>query len=126
YYIKKIKDLLLQEPILATTGFTTMWRNVGSVKNKGLELELNTKNLTGAFRWNTSANIAFNNNKVLQLGNNNKSIPTGFSYLTNILPVGEELHSFYLYDAIGVPSTADINNASVAKTYGAIAGDVKY
>lgn len=126
YYIKKTKDLLLQEPILATTGYTTMWRNVGSVQNKGLELELNTKNLTGAFRWNTSANIAFNNNKVLQLGNNNKSIPTGFSDLTNIIQVGEELNSFYLYEAIGVLSTADINNAGVAKTNGAIAGDVKY
>ncbi|SFT91181.1 TonB-linked outer membrane protein, SusC/RagA family [Chryseobacterium formosense] len=126
YYIKKTKDLLLQEPILATTGYTTMWRNVGSVQNKGLELELNTKNLTGAFKWNTSANISFNSNKVLQLGSNNKPIPTGFSDLTNIIQVGEELNSFYLYEAIGVLSTADINNSAVAKTNGAIAGDVKY
>lgn len=126
YYIKKTKDLLLQEPILATTGYTTMWRNVGSVQNKGLELELNTKNLTGAFKWNTSANISFNTNKVLQLGSNNKPIPTGFSDLTNIIQVGEELNSFYLYEAIGVLSTADINNSAVAKTDGAIAGDVKY
>lgn len=126
YYIKKTKDLLLQEPILAATGYTTMWRNVGSVQNKGLELELNTKNLTGAFRWNTSANISFNTNKVLQLGSNNKPIPTGFSDLTNIIKVGEELNAFYLYEAIGVLSTADINNVNIAKTNGAIAGDVKY
>ncbi|MGO4710787.1 hypothetical protein AB4Y90_17115, partial [Chryseobacterium sp. 2TAF14] len=73
-----------------------------------------------------NANIAFNNNKVLQLGSDNAPIYTGFSSSTNIIKVGEELNSFYLYEAIGVLSTADINNAAVAKTNGAIAGDVKY
>lgn len=126
YYIKKTKDLLLQQPIPSVTGYTTMWRNVGSVENKGLELELSTRNLTGEFRWNTSANIAFNKNKVLQLGSDNAPIYTGFSNLTNIIQVGSELNSFYLYEATGVLSTADINNAAVAKTSGAIAGDVKY
>lgn len=126
YYTKKTKALLLQEPILLTTGFPSIIGNVGSVENKGLEFELSTKNLTGQFKWNTSANIAFNNNKVLQLGNNNKPIYTGFSSLTNIIQVGEELNSFYLYEAIGILSTADINNTGVAKTTGAIAGDVKY
>jgi outer membrane receptor protein involved in Fe transport len=54
YYIKKTKDLLLEQPVAAVTGYTTMWSNIGSVQNKGLELELNTKNLIGEFRWNTS------------------------------------------------------------------------
>jgi len=126
YYIKKTKDLLLEQPVAAITGYTSMWSNVGSVQNKGLELELNTKNLVGEFRWNTSANIAFNKNKVLQLGSDNTPIYTGFSNSTNIIQVGQELNSFYLYEAIGVLSTADINNSNVAKTNGAIAGDVKY
>lgn len=126
YYTKKTKALLLQEPILLATGYPSIIGNVGSVENKGLEFELSTKNLTGQFKWNTSANIAFNNNKVLQLGNNNKPIYTGFSSLTNIIQVGEELNSFYLYEAIGILSTADINNTGIAKTTGAIAGDVKY
>ncbi|PJJ67725.1 SusC/RagA family TonB-linked outer membrane protein [Chryseobacterium geocarposphaerae] len=126
YYIKKTKDLLLEQPVAAVTGYTTMWSNVGSVQNKGLELELNTKNLIGEFRWNTSANIAFNKNKVLQLGSDNTPIYTGFSNSTNIIQVGQELNAFYLYEAIGVLSTADINNPNVAKTSGAIAGDVKY
>nr|WP_314499865.1 TonB-dependent receptor [uncultured Chryseobacterium sp.] len=126
YYIKKTNDLLLQQPIPYVTGFNVMWKNVGSVQNKGLEFDLSTKNLTGAFKWNTSANIAFNNNKVLQLGSDNAPIYTGFSSSTNIIKVGEELNSFYLYEAIGVLSTADLTNTGVAKTKGAIAGDVKY
>lgn len=126
YYIKKTKDLLLEQPIAAVSGYTSVWSNVGSVQNKGLELDLNTKNFVGNFRWNTSANIAFNKNKVLQLGSNNTPIYTGFSNSTNIIQVGQSLNSFYLYEAIGVLSTADINNPNIAKTSGAIAGDVKY
>ena len=126
YYIKKTNDLLLQQPIPYVSGYNVMWKNVGSVQNKGLELDLSTKNLTGAFKWNTSANIAFNNNKVLQLGSDNAPIYTGFSNTTNIIQVAEELNSFYLYEAIGVLSSADIANAGIAKTNGAIAGDVKY
>lgn len=126
YYIKKTNDLLLQQPIPSVTGYNTMWKNVGSVENKGLELELSTKNFVGEFRWNTSANIAFNNNKVLQLGSDNAPIYTGFSNTTNIIEVGQELNSFYLYKAIGVLSSADIANSGIAKTNGAIAGDVKY
>jgi TonB-linked SusC/RagA family outer membrane protein len=126
YYIKKTNDLLLQQPIPSVTGYNTIWKNVGSVQNRGLELELTTKNFTGEFRWNTSANIAFNNNEVLALGADNAPIYTGFSSSTNIIQVGKELNSFYLYKAIGVLSSADIANAGVAKTSGAIAGDVKY
>ncbi|WP_435524385.1 TonB-dependent receptor domain-containing protein [Chryseobacterium indoltheticum] len=43
YYIKKTNDLLLQQPIPYTTGYNIMWKNVGSVENKGLEFELSTK-----------------------------------------------------------------------------------
>lgn len=126
YYIKKTNDLLLQQPIPSVTGYNTMWKNVGSVQNQGVELDITTKNFVGEFKWNTSANIAFNNNEVLQLGSDNAPIYTGFSSSTNIIQVGQELNSFYLYKAIGVLSSADIANPGVAKTSGAIAGDVKY
>ncbi|WP_312393844.1 TonB-dependent receptor [Chryseobacterium sp.] len=126
YYIKKTNALLLKKPVALVSGYPDVWGNVGSVQNKGLELDLNTKNFVGTFKWNTSANIAFNNNKVLQLGSDNAPIYTGFSISTNIIQVGQELNSFYLYEAIGVLSSADIANANVAKTKGAIAGDVKY
>ena len=39
----------------------------GEVENKGLELSLNTKNLTGDFKWNSNFNISFNKNEVIAL-----------------------------------------------------------
>lgn len=68
YYIKKTDDLLLNVNVPATTGYTSQLRNVGELENKGLEFVLNTQNTVGVFRWSSSFNIAFNDNKVTNLG----------------------------------------------------------
>lgn len=68
YYIKKTDDLLLNVNVPATTGYTSQLRNVGELENKGFEFVVNTQNTVGVFRWNTSFNIAFNKNKITNLG----------------------------------------------------------
>jgi TonB-linked SusC/RagA family outer membrane protein len=68
YYIKQTDDLLLNVNVPATSGFTSQLRNVGELENKGFEFVLNTHNLVGEFQWTTSFNIAFNENKVTDLG----------------------------------------------------------
>ncbi len=64
-YQKQSASLLFQTPLAATTGYSYVWENVGTVRNRGLEFNLETKNLTGAFTWETSFNMAFNRNRVL-------------------------------------------------------------
>src|SRR5699024_10950140 len=65
---QKVTDDLLQEVILpGTTGFASIIRNVGSIRNRGIEIILSTQNIQGAFQWTTDFNIAFNQNKVLSL-----------------------------------------------------------
>jgi TonB-dependent starch-binding outer membrane protein SusC len=68
YYNKQTKDLLLNVNVPATTGFTTVLKNVGKLENKGVELSLNSQNFIGDFRWSTSFNIAANKNKIKDLG----------------------------------------------------------
>ncbi len=67
YYVKKTEDLLLSTQIPSSTGFTSVFKNVGNMENKGWEFTLNTVNVDRAFRWNSNFNIAFNNNKVTNL-----------------------------------------------------------
>jgi TonB-linked SusC/RagA family outer membrane protein len=67
YYIKQTRDLLLNVNVPATTGFSTIVRNVGRLENKGWELVINTQNLVGAFKWSTSLNLSSNRNKVLDI-----------------------------------------------------------
>ncbi len=62
------KDLLLPFNLPFTSGYQTISRNVGTVENKGLEIELNTVNLrAGTFQWKSSFNITFIENKVTSL-----------------------------------------------------------
>lgn len=90
-YLKKTSDLLLNVEIPWTTGYATSLQNFGSVQNKGFEFSVNSRNLTGQFKWNTSLNISFNRNKVLSIGNGASSYISG----NYIVQVGSPLGSFY-------------------------------
>ncbi|PJJ59923.1 SusC/RagA family TonB-linked outer membrane protein [Hymenobacter chitinivorans] len=127
YYTKTSKDLLLNVPIPSSAGFTTQLTNVGEVVNKGWELELSSRNLTGAFQWNTAVNLAHNTNKVVHLGQGDAPIQvvSAFDIPNNILQVGQPLYSIYVVKQIGILSQADLD--SKAALYGSqTVGDPKY
>ncbi|MCF8362751.1 MAG: TonB-dependent receptor [Prolixibacteraceae bacterium] len=67
FYYKKTSDLLLNRLLPYTTGFASITENVGELENKGMEFSINSNNLTGNFKWNTSLNLATNSNKVLNI-----------------------------------------------------------
>jgi TonB-linked SusC/RagA family outer membrane protein len=67
YYIKKTSDLLLNVNLPGSSGYETQTRNVGKMENKGVEFVLNSENLVGNFKWNTSFNFARNLNKITDL-----------------------------------------------------------
>lgn len=109
FYSKKTTDLLLDVPVEQVTGFSTVLRNVGSVTNKGFELEaegvlLETKKL----KWTLGANIAHNKNEVTSLGSSDYFIPSfsAAATLTYINPlivkVGQPLGTFYGYKFKGI------------------------
>src|SRR5699024_9425704 len=57
-YYKKTTDLLLLRRVPRYTGYSQYLDNVGSTENKGLELALNTRNLsTENFSWSSSLNF---------------------------------------------------------------------
>lgn len=68
YYVKNTTGLLLGVNVPGSSGFRTQLRNVGKMENKGVEFVFNSSNLVGAFKWNTSFNVAYNANKVTDLG----------------------------------------------------------
>ena len=62
WYTKNTTDLLYQVPVEGASGFSTIWDNLGDIHNEGFEIELNTHNLTGNFKWDTSFNMSYNKN----------------------------------------------------------------
>jgi TonB-linked SusC/RagA family outer membrane protein len=109
WYRKETQDLLLDRPISATSGQTTVLQNIGSMENKGFELQLNAAILRPAaqgLRWDANFNIAWNNNKVTKLYEN-QPIPTG-GYDVGRIEVGHPLGAFYTLHFTGVdPATGD-------------------
>lgn len=68
-YYKKTKDLLLNENTMDFTGFPTTLTNVGSVENKGIDVNLSGILVRSEnFKWDLSLNISTVKNEVLDLG----------------------------------------------------------
>ena len=130
YYSKKNTDLLLYVPTVAASGFRNMLTNIGAVKNRGWEVELSTRNLTGAFQWTTAFNLSHNTNEILQLGRNNTTIevplPSNYSGdAFTMLQVGLPINSIYVIHKSGILTQADFDNGA-AIVPGQQIGDPKY
>jgi TonB-linked SusC/RagA family outer membrane protein len=71
YYNKVTSDRLLNKPLPAQTGFSSIRSNFGSLTNSGIEVELGGNILNkNDFSWDVFANIAFNKSEVTELPDN--------------------------------------------------------
>ena len=72
-YRRVTSNLLTTLALPRYTGFNTVYTNLGSLENKGIELELGAQVFTSksAFQWNVSFNAARVRNKILKLPFNN-------------------------------------------------------
>ncbi len=90
-------DLLQSVPLEATTGFTSQVRNIGSIRNQGIDLSLTTTNIEGEFSWVSNLNFNINRNEVLELEGGEDIIDEGM-----IIREGYSLRSFFLPEYQGV------------------------
>jgi TonB-linked SusC/RagA family outer membrane protein len=104
YFRKNTEDLLLNVPIPASNGFTTITRNIGSMKNEGWEFVLNGTILTGDLRWTASVNLSTYRNEVTSL----VSPVTPGQRTLGRLAVGQPFGQFYGRKYLGVdPDNGD-------------------
>ena len=111
-YNKKTIDLLLQTPVPRSSGYSSVMKNIGSVRNRGVELLVNAypiknENLT----WNTMLNMSYNKNEVLKLGDKNEDIQRLWwvGGANQVIRVGENLNSFYGYKREKIYTQADVD-----------------
>ncbi|SHH89718.1 TonB-linked outer membrane protein, SusC/RagA family [Chryseolinea serpens] len=113
FYVKNTRDLLNTVPLASSLGYSYTIQNVGKTQNKGIELALGGVALEGPFRWDLSANISFNRNKVVKLygGNDVLGAPIDISVVNdniNILREGQPIGSFFGYVEKGYDNTGRI------------------
>lgn len=110
FYVKRTDDLLLNRPITATSGFSSIFANVGEMENRGVELRLSTVNLepsvAGGLGWTSEFNVSFNRNEVLALFDDEPF--NGGTRSVNRVEVGQPLGAFHMLRFLGVdPETGD-------------------
>jgi TonB-linked SusC/RagA family outer membrane protein len=110
YYNKKTTDLLLQQPLPRSTGFSSVTSNIGSVRNQGFDIMITGRPVqTRDFTWTASLSTNYNKNEIVKLGENDEDIET-HSWVggsEGVIRVGEALNSFYGYRRYGVYTVQD-------------------
>lgn len=126
-YQRNTTDLLMEVDIPTITGFEKAWRNIGKLKNRGVEIGINTVNIqTKDLTWDTNLNFSVNRNEVVALGPTGDPIyGSGGAGTTHITMIGKPIGSFYGYKQIGVYiNQADLENSPrLADSH---VGDVKF
>ncbi len=110
WYLRDSKDLLSTVTVAPGSATTNqMVKNVGSLRNIGLELTLGARVVeTDNFRWQTSYNVAWNSNKITKLNDSNDpnymiqagTIPGSMGTTATVHKVGLPAYTFALYEQI--------------------------
>ena len=107
YYNNKTVDMLLDVQLPFSSGFEEQTRNVGEVRNQGLEFSISSNVLNiGQFSWNSAFNMSLNYNENLQFADTDE-LQFGTEN-QQIARVGEELRQWFLPKWLGVdPANGD-------------------
>lgn len=127
YYNRNTSKLLFNLPVSSLNADTFVFQNFGGLQNSGIEVSLNTKNITSSnngFSWNTTITYTSNKNKLTDLKTD--EIISG-NYLRKI---GEDFNTLNIYGYAGVdPQTGSemyYTDASQTETTMLITEAVKY
>ena len=111
-YNRLSDDLLMQRRLAVESGVAQMNDNIGSVRNKGIELSLNTVNVqTKNFKWNTSFTFAKNINEIVSLYGRTEDVVGEQRF------IGKPINVIYDYQFDGVFSKADADAAAGNKLF---------
>ena len=106
YFSRKTTDMLYFKPVSPSMGYSRFPENVGSMVNRGVELDLNSNIInTKDFTWDINFNLTHFKNKVLELAPelNGQLIDGGRIYRE-----GESMYQLYLPKYAGVnPETGE-------------------
>jgi TonB-linked SusC/RagA family outer membrane protein len=109
-YLQNTHDLLLKRQLPVVSGFSEVLSNVGKTSNKGIEVALNTLNIsTKNFQWNTDLMFSANKEEIVELYNG-KIDDIGSKWF-----IGEPVNVHYDYKKTGIWQNTSEDLAEIAK-----------
>ena len=122
-YQSKTSDLLLAMKTNQSTGFDTYFTNMGSTRNRGIEVSLTTRNIVKhKFSWSTMLTLSHNDQLVIDAGED-RLVPTYSNFRNTTQPLygyraGYPVNSLWGYQYAGVwHSQEEIDRNKISKTY---------
>ena len=107
YFYRKTSDMLFSFPIAPSFGYRSYYRNVGDMRNQGVEIELSgdiirTRDLT----WSANLNMTAYNNKITRLPESSRTMTVdgsaGYSSSSWFFGEGESMYTWYMPQYAGV------------------------
>src|SRR5690606_15740894 len=113
FYNKVTDQLLFKESTMSFSGSFEFWNNAGRVRNRGIEIDLNSINITNKkFEWKTALNLSANKNRLLDLGGESYQYNYGERNEVYAAIVGQPAIQYFGYKTDGVwTSQAQIDEA---------------
>ncbi len=137
WYLQKTTDLMLQRSLPTSAGqdgkYATVM-NIGEVKNTGVELSINSRNIaTKDFTWNSTLTFSANREKIDKLYGGLTELQIGTNKETQTYMVGHPISSYKTFKYLGIYTTDEVNSwtdetayyKDAAKTKRFEAGDIK-
>lgn len=133
WYDRATSNLLVQRPVPATSGYSSVWDNIGEINNRGFDLGLQTTNFRSGerdgFEWTTDLNVTFNKNKVDTLYDGLPITATVSGRVTSVAAQGQPLGTFYMFEFLRVdPATGNAlyRKADGTETLAPVSADLKF
>lgn len=115
-YSRKTEGLIFNRSISAVNGYTSIYQNIGTTSNKGVEFNLNTVNIsTKDFKWTSRVTFSLNRNKIVDLYGD-KTDDLGNRWF-----IGQSINAVYNYKQIGIWQE---DEADEAASYGQSVGHI--
>ena len=117
YYKRNTEDLILDDKVPNSTGFNNVLDNVGEIENSGIEVSLNSVNVSkGDFKWSSNLTFTANDDKVVKLAG-------GITEdIGNARFVGESVKAYYTYKFEGI---WQLGQEAEAAEFGQVPGQIR-
>lgn len=132
WYYKRTKDMIMSMSLPAFSGFSSVSTNIGQVDNTGVELSINTLNISNnVLEWTTNFAFSYNKNKIVHIDYQMEDVlddngnVIGQKEKDNINKgwfIGKSIYEIWDYDVVGIWQA---NEAEEAAKYNQRPGDPK-
>lgn len=121
FYINRSSNLLLNAKLPDSSGYSSMVINAGETENMGVDLTINSVNITNRdFEWTTALTLSHNKNTVKKLTGEDVQLweaKFGYNQNTHMIGVNQPLGQMYGYVTDGLYQVSDFDYDAATQTY---------